>query len=162
MAIIGLVTADGGAISEAPNQWMKLKNKISDPTSFKEKQIDKHSKSTRGGTNSSTGTKAMSCKAFIINLSRTLSDKAFGEKAEDVEILPYDTELELYQQYTRHYSQYNKTTTNMPSESTFRRAYQTLSSKIKLRGSRGSFETCGICNHINDALKKVVLLTILF
>ena len=103
----------------------------------------------------------MDCKSFVLHLAHKFSmgDNAVGENAESVHMLPYDTEQELYEQFVDHYTRYNgsdpKVMNKMPSISTFRRAYSEINKKVKLRGCRGSFETCGICNHINDALKKV-------
>jgi hypothetical protein len=84
-----------------------------------------------------------------------MGDNDVGVNAESVYILPYDTEQELYEQFVDHFKKTHNSDKNMPSLSTFRRAYSEISNVVKLRSCRGSFETCGICNHINDALKKV-------
>lgn len=71
--------------------------------------------------------------------------------------LPYDKPIEIYEEYCAFYKDEEKDLS--PSEkstcslTTFRIALQSLNKEIKLRTARGAFETCSICNNLNDLLK---------
>ena len=75
--------------------------------------------------------------------------------------LPYDKPMEVFLEYQNFYKEEEKNLS--PSErsscglSTFRKALASLSNEIKLRTARGAFETCSVCNNLNDVLKNTKL-----
>lgn len=71
--------------------------------------------------------------------------------------LPYDRPSEIFDEYLAFYKDEEKHLG--PEEklvcgiTTFRKALSSLKDEIKLRTARGAFETCSICNNLNDLLK---------
>ena len=86
-----------------------------------------------------------------------------GSATDSVKLkyLPYDQMQEVYLEYKNYYSE-NERHLN-PSErlfcglTTFRKAFESLNTTIKLRTARGAFETCSICDNLNDMLKNTKL-----
>lgn len=86
------------------------------------------------------------------------AEVGYGETNTNKRFLPYDSFTELYEEYL-HYHMFDneyirddreKVTC---SKETFRKAFQSLQSTVKLRTAKGAFETCSVCNNLNDCLK---------
>jgi len=83
------------------------------------------------------------------------------QEEEKVYYLPYDTQHEVYLEYKNYYEEAEECLTPADRKScgitTFREAFSSLKHKIKLCTARGAFETCSICNNLNDMLKNTKL-----
>lgn len=87
----------------------------------------------------------------------TLIDGFNDNKKQQIKYLPYDTSKEVFDEYKNFYAEEEKDMNPEDREScgisTFRKALASLNKEVKLRTARGAFETCSICNNLNDILK---------
>lgn len=100
--------------------------------------------------------------ADVENRPDVLMDQSSTEKTQpDIKYLPYDRGTEVFAEY-ENYFQLDEENLH-PTEkctcgiSTFRAALASLTESIKLRSNRGGFDTCSICNNLNDILKNTKL-----
>ena len=79
------------------------------------------------------------------------------ETRQEIRYLPYDKPLEAFLEYKAFYEDEEKHLNPREKKAcgltVFRQALASLSKEIKLRTARGAFETCSICNNLNDILK---------
>ena len=143
------------ANSRVGENWTHTRLKYSNNTEYSRKEYEKKSKGDQH-----IAKKTDHCTAYIRFVAEYLGDAAVGET--HIRILPYETALELYREYVAHYyrePQKVKTYFNdIGQKSTFMKAFRELKiNEIRLRRSRGSFDTCAICNNLHDALKSTKL-----
>ena len=78
-----------------------------------------------------------------------------------VKYLPYDKPIEAFMEYENYYREEEQHLSPFEKRScgitVFREALASLNKEIKLRTARGAFETCSICNNLNDILKNTKL-----
>lgn len=97
-------------------------------------------------------------KAWIEYIAALFADVGYGENNSNKKYVPYDTFTEFYEEY-EHYHRYENKDIRRRSEmvtaakETFRKAFISLKDTVKLRTAKGSFETCSVCNNLNDCLK---------
>lgn len=97
-------------------------------------------------------------RAWIEYMGALFAEVGYGENNTHKRYLPYDSFTELFAEYEHYHRFENKDIRNVQdkvtgSKETFRKAFQSLKDKIKLRTAKGSFETCSVCNNLNDCLK---------
>lgn len=72
--------------------------------------------------------------------------------------MPYDSFRELYEEYQNYFKNDNLGKTRKEKVTAkrecFRLAWNSLTD-IKLRTAKGAFETCCVCNNLNDCLKNI-------
>lgn len=103
--------------------------------------------------------KKMHAKAYIMMMAKNAGDASVENP--NTTILPYENVTEIFEEYRAHYNRKPQLQMSVPSEtvagrSVFFLAFEDLEHNeklVKLRNSKGSFETCSICNNLNDALK---------
>ena len=80
---------------------------------------------------------------------------------QEVKYLPYDKPIEAFMEYENYYREEEQHLSPGEKRScgitVFREALTSLNKEIKLRTARGAFETCSICNNLNDILKSTKL-----
>jgi hypothetical protein len=90
-------------------------------------------------------------------VSTIFAEPGYGAAAKaGALILPYDHVNEFYDEYCEFNSDYRKLDeliSLLAGRETFRKVFVSLHNEVRLRGSKGSFETCAICNNLNDVLK---------
>jgi len=94
---------------------------------------------------------------WISYLANVFAECGYDEKQEGTLFLPYDTFKELYSEYENYYRLSNTGKFKNEDKVTacrevFRKAWISLT-QIKLRTAKGAFETCSVCNNLNDCLK---------
>ncbi len=70
----------------------------------------------------------------------------------DVKVLPYDSINSLFAEYRDCYKE-TMLESNLAGATTFTDAFNSLKTKVKLLGCKGSFCTCEICNVSNEMLR---------
>lgn len=97
-------------------------------------------------------------RASIEYIADLFADVGYGEHNINKRYVPYDSFTELFEEY-EHYHKYDNADIRVESErvtcakETFRKAFQSLKDKVKLRTAKGAFETCCVCNNLNDCIK---------
>jgi len=134
------------------SQWDQVKFSLQHPEKYERQQlVKKSSKPTR------VCAKTEHAKAFIKSIADLYGDDSIDlaqHATKGTKILPYHNVHDLFEMYEQHhkriYQQYHTC-----SESTFNSAFKKLSEEglVRLRGGKGSFETCATCNNIADAIK---------
>jgi hypothetical protein len=84
-------------------------------------------------------------------IGETIPDKSVKDK--DVRVLPYDTIAQIFAEYQAHSKVCKDEPRMIAKKETFRKAFL-KQTKIRLLGAKGSFQTCDICNVVNELLKK--------
>ena len=95
--------------------------------------------------------------SWITYLSTVFAECGYDEKREGTRFLPYDTFKELFEEYENYYrfkniGRFEKEDKVTACREVFRQAWISLK-HIKLRTAKGAFETCCVCNNLNDCLK---------
>lgn len=95
--------------------------------------------------------------SWIEYLASVFAECGYDEKREGIKFLPYDTFKELHEEYDNYYRASNQGIFKQEDKVTacrevFRKAWISLVD-IRLRTAKGAFETCCVCNNINDCLK---------
>ena len=104
------------------------------------------------------------CTSDAGNRPEVLIEVSSIGNTSQIKFLPYDHIIEVFNEYENFY--HVQESNLHPSEketcgiSTFRDALKSLNGEIKLRTAKSSFETCSICNNLNDILKNTNLLWI--
>lgn len=102
-------------------------------------------------------TKLDHASTWINYIATVFAECGYDEKKEGTLFLPYDTFRELYDEYVVYHSAQNAGIFEQIDRVTacrevFRMAWISLKG-IKLRTAKGAFETCCVCNNLNDCLK---------
>ena len=69
-------------------------------------------------------------------------------------ILPYESIPQFFKEYLNFHKTYGMSISTLAKIDTFRDAFESLSSSVRLVHSKGSFPTCDICNNANDLLRQ--------
>lgn len=145
------------ANSRVGENWLKTRLKYANPSEYASKQFIKNKKGKK-----KLARKFNHCVAYIRFVAEFVGEAAVGENVINIKILPYETAKELYREYYAHYNrapqQSNTYFHDIAKESTFVKALGKLKEKeVRLRRSRGSFDTCALCNNLHDSLKSTKL-----
>ena len=84
-------------------------------------------------------------------IGETVPDAAVNE--EGVKVLPYDTVHQIFEEYKGHSFVCKDEQRMIAGRETFRKAFVSQT-KVRLLGAKEPFQTCDICNVVNDLLKK--------
>jgi hypothetical protein len=87
-----------------------------------------------------------------IQSEQTLGDTSPLHGMENVIILPYDNIPQFYREYVVHCTSRGISPSYIAGLSTFRTAFSEVKD-IRFLGSKGSFNTCEICNNLSSLLK---------
>lgn len=133
------------------SQWKKVKSEVLDPEKHERDML------VQAFSKVKLQRKSEHAEAFIHLVASSYSDFSFelAQHAEtQTKIVPFDDISEFYSLYCAHYNRFGQKEPVAKRE-TFRLVYNRLSDSgvCRLRGGKGSFETCAVCNNINDALK---------
>ena len=176
---------DGTVVANAPpGQWTRTKEYVLNSKQYCEIFKPKRSKTTLQ-SNGSKHTEAVTYITLLAEKSYSCDD-AVGVNLQGVKILPFNNVSELYTKYVREWQRSQEwpsfrepLTDNLLNDedsdndsiagdheydqkvpcclNTFSTAYESVKEKIKFKNSRGSFETCSICNQIDDHMRKITL-----
>ena len=96
--------------------------------------------------------------AWIQYIADLFAEVGYGENNTNKRFLPFDTITEFYEDYLHYHRSDNEhirddNEKKTCSKETFRKAFQSLQHTVKLRTAKGAFETCCVCNNLNDCLK---------
>jgi len=140
--------------SQMPRQYRRIKELILHP----ELKVTKAFVAMKGDKSA----KKRHAMAFIQFVAECTADTS--TENEKTKILPYEDVTEVFTEYEAHYKrtpQRAESThaNNIAGRTTFFNGMHELekANLVKLRGTKGSFETCAICNNLNDALKSSAL-----
>jgi len=133
-------------------QWERMKKCVEDPEKHAREQKIKTTGKPRFNH------KEQHALGFIMLIANAYSDDS-SEVAHNTDnptkglqkIAPFDSVDELFLSYKAHYQRFGNQAQTCAIE-TFRQAFANQK-VLKLRGAKGSFETCSICNNIGDAIK---------
>lgn len=137
--------------SKLTKQFYNLKNEIITPGSTKIDSIIalKHE--------AECSTKKNHVLRFLDDLADFYAEPGYGEAVADVKFLPFDTLAEIYAEYRAKTKRLDSA--EFPAEilmagkEVFRKAYNSVKNKLRLRSSKGAFETCSVCNAFHEILK---------
>ena len=94
---------------------------------------------------------------FLRQTSAFYAEPGYGESVSLVKFIPYDRLTEVYQEYRakteREDSSSFSSDACLAGREIFRQAYVSVKNEIRLRSSKGSFETCSVCNAFHEILK---------
>ena len=102
-------------------------------------------------------TKKQHAQCFLNQLAEFYAEPGYGEAVEGVKFLPFDRLSEVYKEYCvkteKEDSALFPADILMAGKETFRQAYQSARNYLRLRSSKGAFETCSVCNAFHEILK---------
>lgn len=140
-----------GSKSRTPNSYFALKNELQNPGYLQIKQIVNE---THEGRNAP---KTQSSLQFLRELAAFYAEPGYGETVSDIKFLPYDSVNELYEEYVakmeRESSSLQEQNHKIAGMETFRLAFLSVRNEMRLRTSKGAFETCSTCNAFHEILK---------
>ena len=98
----------------------------------------------------------------IDHMRDIVDDMGDTSPTENIIIIPYSSIKAMWEDFAREMRQLFTTPTQVPSLSTFRKAFKDFKTtyfedkgkNIRLSGSKGAFKTCDICNNVNDLLSR--------
>ena len=106
---------------------------------------------------SQSQTKKNHAKCFLDQLAEFYAEPGYGETLQSVKFLPFDTLAEVYKEYrvktNKDDCPMSPADTLMAGKETFRQAYLEARNQLRLRTSKGAFETCSVCNAFHEILK---------
>ena len=95
--------------------------------------------------------------AYLKELALFYAEPGYGEEVATIKFIPFDKVKEVYEEYCaktkREDSVLNPVGTVMAGREIFRQAFLHLKNEIRLRTSKGAFETCAVCNAFHEILK---------
>ena len=102
-------------------------------------------------------TKKNHAKCFLDQLAEFYAEPGYGKTLQSVKFLPFDTLAEVYKEYrvktNKDDCPMSPADTLMAGKETFRQAYLEARNQLRLRTSKGAFETCSVCNAFHEILK---------
>lgn len=134
-----------------PNTFYDLKNEITNPGLAKcnldnKQKLDKQN-----------APKLNHAINFLKQLAIFYAEPGYGETVANIKFIPYDRQSELYDVYCaktlREDSPIFPVSVIMAGREVFRQAFLSLKNEIRLRSSKGAFETCSVCNAFHEILK---------
>lgn len=137
--------------SKLTKPFYRLKNEIITPGSSKIEEIIglKHE--------AESATKRNHALRFLNDLAEFYAEPGYGETVADVKFLPFDTLAEVYAEYRAKTKRLDSaefpSDILMAGKEVFRKAYHSVRNKLRLRSSKGAFETCSVCNAFHEILK---------
>jgi hypothetical protein len=149
--LLGLVSHRQDA--KEPSQYTRIRNLVPlTPDERKFKAAIKQKKASSRAQN-----KTMHAITWIKHMSDIFAECGYEEKKEGVRFLPFDSFQELYDEYKNYhrydnYGIYRERDKVTAGRECFRLAWIDLK-KIRLRTAKGAFDTCSVCNNLNDCLK---------
>lgn len=163
LKVLGLL--DLNAHTAQKRLWIQCKIQVTNPNDpkYQYDEIEKVLKTSQSELLRS-GKKTEHAITFVKYISNLMSEPGYDMAPANVQVLPYEHVSELYEEYIAFHScaEFDPNGPYTPTphkvlqcakETTFRDAFRTLYDQIRLRGCKGSFDTCAICNTINDQLK---------
>ena len=94
---------------------------------------------------------------FLENLAEYYGESGYDTTSSTVKFIPFDNWVEVYEEYKaktlREHNLLFDSNKLLASKSTFRQAYLQKKLQIRLRTSKGAFDTCSVCNAFHEILK---------
>ena len=92
------------------------------------------------------------CLKYIQYCAKVFSESCPTQSG--ISILPYESIPQFFKEYLNFHKTYGISVSTRANIDTFRDAFKSLSSSVRLVHSKGSFPTCDICNNANDLLRQ--------
>ncbi|KAJ1411534.1 hypothetical protein B484DRAFT_435569, partial [Ochromonadaceae sp. CCMP2298] len=95
--------------------------------------------------------KSIHAESYVRYLAKILADTCPTD--DGVQCIPYDSFSQLFEEYQAFCTATLVNKKSVAGKETFRVVLAALHSVIRLLGSKGTFQTCDICNNANDLLR---------
>jgi hypothetical protein len=138
--------------NRVPDSYIMLKNEILNPG------ITEKNRTILQNKSESEKPKYNHAVLFLENMAEYFGEGGYGETNSDVKYIPFDNWKEVYDEYrAKTLREHNEVVFNsnklLAGPTTFRQAYMSKRLQIRLRTSKGAFDTCSVCNAFHEILK---------